>query len=650
MRRALVSLGILAWVGVTACSTGDGVVTVPAPGGPGPNQPDPDVPGPGGSPPPASASIDAAWVFDEAVVRTYRVTLEPAAWDALRASAREETYVAADLEVEGHALPNVGLRFKGGFGSLEQCFDEAGAMLCPKLSMKLKFDEFAPEQRLGGLKRLNFNAVTSDPSLMHERLGYALFRDMGVAAPRAVHARLVVNGELLGVFSLVEQIDGRFTDDRFAGGDGNLYKEQWPDTEDLETVGEHLTTNEDTPDHSGMLEFHAALRDAAPEALPSVLERYVEVEPLFRYVAVDRAIRNWDGITAFYCSEYGCYNHNYYFYQHEGEPRFTLIPWDLDNTFSVATAFEAVPGPLEIPSDCSVRYPVFPDVTVQAPACDPLLRALASSDGGRYTAALSELLDGPFADGVLEARIDALAAQLAPAVAEDVYGPGLEAFELAVAELRGDVALLRARLSAEREGQPVPRFTLAVEGRNDFEAVTPLGLELGATTASAPETRFDVALDAEAALDGVHDLRLDFEFRDGPAAWSQWARLDLPLSAALGADLSSTTTLRLVVRADGPRTLRVSFDSYAYTAPETGATLGWDVVLDGSVQELELPLATAAFPDWAPPVPETPGDVLRRVRAVLFDPLPEGRDDAGFLGADVRDRGQIHIDDIELVR
>lgn len=50
---------------------------------------------------------------------------------------------------------------------------------------------------------------------LRERLGYSLYRDMDVLAPRAVHARVYINGEYQGLFVAVEEIDGRFAPNRF---------------------------------------------------------------------------------------------------------------------------------------------------------------------------------------------------------------------------------------------------------------------------------------------------------------------------------------------------------------------------------------------------------------------------------------------------
>jgi hypothetical protein len=48
---------------------------------------------------------------------------------------------------------------------------------------------------------------------------------MGIPAPRATHAKLLINGEYVGVFALIENIDVRFTRHNYDSGEGNLYKE-----------------------------------------------------------------------------------------------------------------------------------------------------------------------------------------------------------------------------------------------------------------------------------------------------------------------------------------------------------------------------------------------------------------------------------------
>jgi spore coat protein H len=396
--------------------------------------------------------LPSDWVFDEAELRSYELTLAPEAWENLKQNARDEQYAEADLRIDEMVVARIGLRFKGSVGTLTGCFAEDGSQRCSKLSMKLKFDEYLPEQRFFGLKRLNFNSMVLDPSLLRERLAYRLFRELGVVAPRAVHATLSVNGEALGVFSLVEAVDGRFTDDHFAGGDGNLYKEAWPDTDDASFLDAHLETNEEQADHSRLLQFHAELADASDEELPGVVARYMDLDRLFAYLAVDTSIADWDGVSTFYCyaGAAECENHNYYLYQHENDARFTLIPWDLDNTFVQTTPLLGVPGLFEIPEDCTRRYEAF-GKGVMPPGCDPLLRGVALSDRDAYQDALGRLLSGPFAAPGVDAWLATWQAQLEPRVAVDENGPGLDEFHAALEDLANSVSELRARAQAQRD-------------------------------------------------------------------------------------------------------------------------------------------------------------------------------------------------------
>ena len=64
-----------------------------------------------------------------------------------------------------------------------------------------------------------------------------------------------------------------------------------------------------------------------------------------------------------------------------------------------------------------------------------------------YQARTAELLAGPAAPGVLEAQLDAMAAQLAPEVATDSHGPTMAAWQAAVTELRNELPTLRARVA-----------------------------------------------------------------------------------------------------------------------------------------------------------------------------------------------------------
>jgi len=396
-----------------------------------------------------ASSLGAEVVFDETALRTFELEVAPADWQELQDNAQAEQYVPATLRYDGGTYGPIGLRYKGGYGTLALCFDGSGNRTCPKLSMKLKFDEYVDDLRFYGLKKLNLHSMVRDPSHLHDRLAYAVYRDAGVAAPRAVHGRLVINGELQGVFAVIEEIDGRFARDRF-GADGNVYKEVWPVGTAPGPYEAALVTNEDLPDVDRMVRFAAALAAADDTTFRATLEAWMDVPTLARYLAADRLVDAWDGIVAWYVTGGPAFNHNYYWYEDPGADRMTLVPWDMDNSMEV-------PSPIRTSYGMPDWHEAGPCAAIQVlfgiqgmpPNCDPLIGRLSRVLWDDYAAATRELLDGPATLAALEARLDAARNQLRDAVAEDPNGPGSATWENAAQQLRDELPLLRARVEAQ---------------------------------------------------------------------------------------------------------------------------------------------------------------------------------------------------------
>jgi hypothetical protein len=297
--------------------------------------------------------------------------------------------------------------------------------------------------------------MNKDPSQMRERIAYDLFREMGVRTARTAYARLWVNGEFQGLFVLVEQLDGSFTDRHFdpEGGDGNLYKEVWPMHDTEQPYVDALQTNEEAADVSGMLAFAADLAAAGDESFLETLGRWTDLESLWSYVAVDRGLSHWDGITAWYCvggAGAECFNHNFFWYEEEGQDRLWLVPWDMDHSITPSPweTFYDVPTWREEVADCT-PIAIFSGVGVRAPACDPLIERIGRIGEPGWAAAGARFLDGPFGEQKVLDTIDSLEDQIAEIVAEDPNGPGSADFGAGVGELRRLVPELRAAFEAE---------------------------------------------------------------------------------------------------------------------------------------------------------------------------------------------------------
>lgn len=411
----------------------------------------------------AYQSGESSYIFDDGELRTYELNLAPEDLAKIDADPAAEEYVEGTLTFEGQALP-VGIRYKGSVGAFVNClsgsdlFNPSGSKTCIKLSMKIKINWNDADDTFYGVKKLQFHAQNLDPTALHERLGYWLFREMGVPAPRSVHARLVVNGEFVGLFGLTEQIDGRFTRENFDDGSGNLYKEVWPISSDNEPVPEvaHLaalkTNEEDESNADLMVGFATEVVGAAPEEVAGILDRWLDVDQMLAYAMVDRAIANDDGALHFYCFDGAdCGPHNFYWYESPGTRTLHLIPWDLDN------AFENIRGPAnpvtpigdewgETTNGCEPFTLPGAFVAQQSAACDPIWGSLATL-GARFDELQREFLDGPFSVAITNARLDSWTAQIAGVVREaaDAH-PGamsLSRWERAVDQLRSDLEIVR---------------------------------------------------------------------------------------------------------------------------------------------------------------------------------------------------------------
>ena len=380
----------------------------------------------------ALTADDSGYIFDQERLHTFELTLSDEALAQIDRNPSAEEWVLGSLTFEGETIDRVGIRYKGSIGAWVGCLsdpdwtDPSGHKVCTKLSMKVKVNWDDSNREFHGLRRLQLHNMNLDPSQMHERLGYWLFREMGVPAPRSVHARLIVNGTYVGVFALTEQIDGRFTRHNFDDGTGNLYKEVWPlhagyVTGDLFFV-EALKTNEDeNPSIELIKNFGSEVKAAGPDGAAEVVDRWMDVDEVLAWAVVDRTIRNDDGPFHWYC--FGeCRPHNYYWYEEPTAGTLHLIPWDLDNAFQNIVKDSNPVTPVadawgEITRDCQRFGYGDWGLLQRSAACDPVFAAWATFDDD-YGRLLDEFLDGPFAEELVTAQVEAWVAQIADATTE----------------------------------------------------------------------------------------------------------------------------------------------------------------------------------------------------------------------------------------
>ena len=378
-------------------------------------------------------------IFDQNQLYTFEIKLPTTALARLDANPANEIYEEGTLIFQGDTISPVGIRYKGSIGAFVGCtsgffpLDPSGRKTCPKLSMKVKINWEGRAEKFYDLKKLQFHSMNQDDSQMRERLGYWLFRQMKLPAPRAVHSRLIINGEFIGVFALVEQIDGRFTRYNWDDGKGNLYKEIWPldtdgNSQSASTFVNALKTNEDeNPSVNLIQSFGNDIAEATDSELKDVIEKWTDINSFINYAAVDRSIKHDDGPFHWYCGGDGCSNHNYYWYEEPDAEKLHLIVWDLDNAFETHTDFNpvvSIPDKFgETRNDCKPFSSGFFGISQRSAACDKLTAGWAKFEE-EFDAAKATFIAGPFSEESVNQQLSLWREQIRASTQEasDKYG------------------------------------------------------------------------------------------------------------------------------------------------------------------------------------------------------------------------------------
>jgi len=362
------------------------------------------------------------------------INLPTGALDYINSDPTAEIYVEGSLTYNGETISPIGIRYKGSVGAFvggvsgENWANPSGRKTETKLSMKFKIDWKGYHSTFYNLKTLQLHSMNLDNSQMHDRLGYWLFRKMGVPAPRCVHTKLYINGEYNGLFSLVEQIDEQFTEYHFSDGSGNLYKEVWPlksnnSIQSDKKFYQGLVTNNFQGTNIDIIKsFAENILNANDSKIQTVIDHHMDLNKTIALAVVDRAIRNDDGPFHWYCDWGSCEPHNFFWYENPTTNKTHLIPWDLDNAFeNIISNSNPVTSIADSWGDTTNNCQSFEygewQIYQKSAACDRIIGALARYDL-EYQQLKDSLINGPMSEFTVNSLIDQWATQITNATQE----------------------------------------------------------------------------------------------------------------------------------------------------------------------------------------------------------------------------------------
>ncbi len=248
------------------------------------------------------------------VVLRLEILLTPAAIAALASNPYAD--VPGTLVLEGRSYGPVGVRLKG-----QNSFQPIMA----KPSLRINIDEYVPRAELFGLKDLTLNNMDNDLSMMHERLAYLVARTSGIAASRANHALLTINGGFYGLYTNVETVKRKMLTRWFANPSGALFEGTDADFVSAQVPRFELESGSD--DRSLLTGLAAALTGGSPDAAIAAASAYVDLARFHDYWAMASVIGQFDALP------YSIPGDDYLVYVDPATQRLTFLPWGMDESF-----------------------------------------------------------------------------------------------------------------------------------------------------------------------------------------------------------------------------------------------------------------------------------------------------------------------------
>jgi len=245
----------------------------------------------------------------------------------------EFDYVHAALQIDDWTFRDVAVRFKGN-GSFLRATRGGGG----KFSLKVDLNKYVKGQKLAGVTTINFQNNITDTGWMNEVLAYRLYRDAGALAPRTTYARvyLTVEGQAdkryLGLYSISENVDDNFAEDRFGTRQGAILK---PSTQEVFTdwgpdwkvynQSYDPKTELTEAQKQRVIALGRLVSNGSDEEFAAKIGDYVDLDGFARYFAVLVWLANHDSLLQ--------NGQNFYTYLHPDTNRMHFIAWDQDFAF-----------------------------------------------------------------------------------------------------------------------------------------------------------------------------------------------------------------------------------------------------------------------------------------------------------------------------
>lgn len=243
-------------------------------------------------------------------------------YDTLLANHTADVYTQCDITFDGTSLPSCAVKMKGNssFNNPSQ-----------KKSLKVDLNEYVSGQDYDGIKKFNLNNGFKDPTFIREKLVLDYMHRHGIHAPRCTYARVYFNNVYWGLYTLVEDINGKFLSQHYGNNNGNLFKGD--PSGDLAWFGSTVSSyynryeldKTNTNDWTDLVNLINTINNSPASTYYTSLEDSLFGWDFLANMAMNNIFVNNDS----YCGS----GHNYYVYHDSDLMKWRWLPWDVNESF-----------------------------------------------------------------------------------------------------------------------------------------------------------------------------------------------------------------------------------------------------------------------------------------------------------------------------
>lgn len=272
-------------------------------------------------------------LFDETVVHTIELDFDQADLDAaitIYQETGEKEYFLADITIDGVTIEDVGVRIKGN-STLRSAL-QAGADP-DEIPFLVKLDEYNSGVTYQGFSELALRTEgpRGDELILEEIVTAEVLEVAGLPFPETSYTGVSINGEDETLRVVVELLDNGYVE-RLFDGDGVLYKAQSGDsftylghdpTAYEGAFTQETATNE--ADLEPLIDFLEFVETAGDEEFAAELEDWLDIDSFITYIAVNNLLASVDSMPG--------NGNNYYLWYDTEDDQFTVLAWDLNESF-----------------------------------------------------------------------------------------------------------------------------------------------------------------------------------------------------------------------------------------------------------------------------------------------------------------------------